>query len=409
MQETKRFKGVIDTTLRDGQQSPLMFDAGKYRFSLEDKTSLVNGLIQIGVRNIELFSPVVGPIERQGFIDIKAHIAQLAADDVRVLAHVRSDQRDIDQALEAGCDGLNLYIGASERAQQSSHGKSLPEIIDQTAKTLESVRSQHPQLYMRFSAEDFFRTNPENTYHLYDTVSPYVQTLGMPDTVGVATPSRVAQAVQSLRNRYPDHDIECHFHNDRGYALINAVTAVLSGASYIDTSIWGIAERSGITSLTALLFNLYHEDPDLCQDYQLSLAYPLNVLLGSILQLHVPWSEPVSLTNRTHTAGVHQKAVLRDPTVYEAHNLEGYGVNKHQLLLGPLSGWNLIYYYLREVMYFDVTIDMARTIARDFKNAADKMNPTFSPDELLIEVTKTYNVPKLAIAQSAERDRLENI
>jgi len=53
------FKGIIDTTLREGQQSPLLFDSRKYRFDLEDKKNLVNALIRLGVSHIEFFSPRV--------------------------------------------------------------------------------------------------------------------------------------------------------------------------------------------------------------------------------------------------------------------------------------------------------------------------------------------------------------
>jgi len=36
----KQFKGFIDTTFRDGQQSPLMFDSYKYRLTFDDKKIL---------------------------------------------------------------------------------------------------------------------------------------------------------------------------------------------------------------------------------------------------------------------------------------------------------------------------------------------------------------------------------
>ena len=65
------FKGVIDTTFRDGQQSPLMFDSYKYRFTVENKKALIYGLIQLGVRNFEFFAPNVNKSEAHDFIRIK--------------------------------------------------------------------------------------------------------------------------------------------------------------------------------------------------------------------------------------------------------------------------------------------------------------------------------------------------
>ena len=42
-------------------------------------------------------------------------------------------------------------------------------------------------------------------------------------------------------------------------------------------------------------------------------------------------------------------------------------VNKNQLLLGPLSGFNLIYYYLKEVENYAITREQAKAITEEFK------------------------------------------
>ncbi|RJR28409.1 pyruvate carboxyltransferase [Candidatus Microgenomates bacterium] len=409
MNNVHAFKGVIDTTLRDGQQSPLMFDSYKYRFSLEEKKTLVNALIALGVRHFEFFAPSVSDIEQQDFNILKEYIREIEPEKIMLLAHVRCNLNDIEQAIRAGFDGLHVYIGLSKNAQKYSHGKSRKQILKMIKDCFAAIRKAHPNLYLRFSAEDSFRTPLMDILYMYDAVVPFVNTFGMPDTVGVATPDQVAQRVQEIRKHYPDTDIECHFHNDRGFSLINALTAVLNGANYIDTSIWGLAERSGITSVTGLLLNLYCQNEKYCKNYNLNLCYPTNVLLGSILKLHVPASEPVSLTNRTHTAGVHQKAVINHRSVYEAIDLEKFGVSSNQLLLGPLSGWNLIYYYLREVAYYDVTVEQAKEITQLFKNKTKGMNKRRKPEEVLNALVLPFNFPKILVKESLLVNRIENL
>ena len=136
----------------------------------------------------------------------------------------------------------------------------------------------------------------------------------MPDTVGVATPEQVTARIRACRERYPGVALEGHFHADRGYGLANAVAAVCAGMPYLNTTVLGIGERSGITSLTGLLFNLYLEgEYDRLEGYHLRGSYPLNMLLADKMRMLVPASEPVSLTNRTHTAGVHQKGGPEPP------------------------------------------------------------------------------------------------
>lgn len=403
------FKGLIDTTLRDGSASPLLFDAGKYYFTLREKKQIIEALIKIGITIIEFFSPVVSGTEKENFLAIKKYIRTITSKKILLLAHCRCCEEDIEEAIKAGFNGLNLYLGVSKYAQQYSHGKSFPESIKLVTQIVQMTRRLHPDLYLRYSTEDAFRTPLTDIFQIYDCIFPYVDTLGMPDTTGIATPKLVRHRVRVLKERYPQTALECHFHNDRGYALINTITAIESGVEYADASIWGIAERSGIASITAVLLNLFFLNYVEIEKYRIELCYPLNVLLGSILKMQVPFTEPVSLTNRTHIAGVHQKAVLNHKQTYEAHNLERFGVSRDQLLLGPLSGWNFIYYYLKEVENFVLTKDQARLIADDFKKEIQKINKKSKPVKVLRGIVKRYSLAKINIPVKYRNARVENL
>ncbi len=400
---------MIDTTFRDGQQSPLLFDTLKYRFTLEEKKLLLAGLIELGITHFEFFSPVVGKAEEDDVRALIAHAKTLTDKPLLLLGHCRCHAVDIERALEAGCNGLNLYLGVSALAQQHNAQKSLEEAITLASDAAKNVRLQLPDLYMRFSAEDAFRTNRQDLWLLYDAMYPFVNTFGIPDTVGLAEPHDVTEVVGILRQKYPNVALECHFHNDRGLAFANVLAAVRAGVKYVDTSIWGLAERSGIPSVTGALFNLSKSYPELHNQYNLSQCYPINVLMASILNTLVPYTEPVSLTNRTHTAGVHQKAVLNEKKVYEAHNLHDFGVDKNQLLLGPLSGWNLIYYYLKEVENYAITREQAKSITEAFKNQTHQIGRGRKPEDLLIQLVETYNIPKNELPSGVEETRLENL
>jgi len=403
------FKGIIDTTLRDGQQSPLLFDTFKYRFNLEDKKLLINGLIKLGISHIEFFSPAVGEIEKYEFLEIKRYIQAITSKKIFLLSHCRCHEKDISEALNLGFDGLNLYMGISQYAQKYSLKHNFREILKLIKNIIITTRRNNPDLYIRFSVEDSFRTHLKNIYQVFDEVYQYVDTLGIPDTTGIATPFLVKERINLFKSRYPDINLECHFHNDRGLALINAMTAIFSGVEYLDTSVWGLAERSGITSLTGLLFNLFFVNSAYCKNYNLNLCYPLNILLASILGIQVPVTEPVSLTNRTHTAGVHQKAVLNQVKVYEAHDLEKFGVTKNQILLGPLSGWNLIYYYLKEVEGYNLSRDQAKEITRDYKRQIGKINKEFRPEVLLQNIVDHYPLIKVVLPEDYQAKRIENL
>ena len=394
---------IIDTTLREGSQTSLLHDHYKYFFSQSDKMEIVRALIVYGVKFIELFSPIVSTQEAEDVAAIRAVRDQLITQKgyTFLLAHVRCHPADFRSAIEAGFDGLNIYIGTSPLAMASSHGKDLKGIIHQARELIEQTRRDYPHLVLRFSGEDAFRTREEELFRVYDEIAPLVHRIGTPDTVGVATPVGVARRVAALRERYPNLDLEGHFHDDRGFALINALEAVKSGMRYVNTTLLGIGERSGITSMTALLFNLFIDrDYDKLEGYHLRGSYPINVLLASKLNKLVQSKEPVSLTNRTHTAGVHQKAVLNDAGTYEAHPLDQFGVNESEIFLGPLSGWNVIYYYLKEIKYYQIDEATAREVARVFKERIYGIGPDVLPSQVLIDIAdEEFKLRKLDIPE----------
>ncbi len=382
---------VLDTTLREGQQTSLLHDHGKYYFTTQDKVDLLRALVIYGVKFVELFAPVVSVREAEGFQALKAQRDALVTQYgyTFLLAHVRCHPRDVEAAIQAGFDGLNMYIGTSLPSRVFNHGKDLDVIVSQARTLLEDLRRNHPHLILRFSGEDAFRTPLDQLFRVYDPLAPLLDRLGTPDTVGVATPIQVAERIAALRQRYPDTPLEVHFHDDRGMALINALTAVRAGAQYVNTTLLGIGERSGITSMTALLFNLFVDGAyDHVEGYRLRGSYPINVLAADKLHRLVPFKEPVSLTNRTHTAGVHQGAVLRHAGTYEAHPLELFGVSECDILLGPLSGWNVVHYYLKEVHYFDLDEPTARQIAARFKERVYDALPDRSPTEVLLHIAE---------------------
>ena len=60
------------------------------------------------------------------------------------------------------------------------------------------------------------------------------------DTTGMATPTRVKNLVGGFRDRYAETDLILHFHNNRGTAMANLLSALLAGATQFDTALGGI-------------------------------------------------------------------------------------------------------------------------------------------------------------------------
>ena len=157
------FKGIIDTTLREGQQSPLLFDSFKYFFTLEEKKQILRGLLKLGIEMIEFFSLIVSQKEPNDFIKIKKYLSSISKKKIVFLSHCRCREEDIKLSLSFGFNGLNLYMGFSDHAQKV-YGKNIKELILQAEKLVSDIRKKYPKIYLRFSAEDAFRTPVENIY-----------------------------------------------------------------------------------------------------------------------------------------------------------------------------------------------------------------------------------------------------
>lgn len=404
---------IVDVTLREGQQSSLLHDHYKYFFTTQDKIEIARALILYGVKFLELFSPSVSQKEAEDFAAIRQARDELIAQKgyTFLLAHVRCHPADVEAAINAGADGLNMYIGTSDVSVSHKHGMGIDEITKLARNLLEDVRKSHPSLILRFSGEDAFRTSEMNLFRVYDEVAPLVDRFGTPDTVGVATPASVRERVKRLRERYPNVALEGHFHDDRSFAIINAMEALRSGMQYINTTLLGIGERSGITSMTGLIFNMFVDKGyEYLDNYHLRGSYPINVMMADKLRKLVPSKEPVSLTNRTHAAGVHTKAVLNNASTYEAHALDQFGVTESEVLLGPLSGWNVMHYFLREICGFTIDEPTARAVAASFKKKVYDMPMGFSPARLLIDIATTeFGLSSISVPEEFRDDLVQNM
>jgi homocitrate synthase len=325
---------IIESTLREGEQF-----AGA-NFSPADKLTIAEALDDFGVEFIELSSPVSSA---QNEADVRA-IAGLGL-RARILTHIRCNRDDALRALDTGVHGLDIVIGTSPALRKYSHGKTIDEIIDTAREVLSYVRGQAPNVILRFSTEDSFRSSEADLLRVYLAVAELgaVNRLGVADTVGVATPNQVGSLVGLLR-RLTHLDIEFHGHNDSGCAIANAYAALESGATHIDTTVLGIGERNGITPLGGLIARLYMGQRNLlCQKYRLENLSALDHMIAAMVGVQVPFNNYITgLTAFTHKAGIHTKAVLAAPETYESINPADFGLKRSVQIGHRLTGWNAV-------------------------------------------------------------------
>ena len=323
---------IIESTLREGEQFVNAF------FTPEQKIQIARLLDEFGVEYIELTTPAASAQSAKDCETI-AHLGLRA----KTLTHTRCALEDVKLAVETGVNGVDVVIGTSSYLREFSHGKSIDAIIDLAQEVLEYLKTQNVE--MRFSTEDSLRSNPQDLFRVYEAVDEIgVNRVGVADTVGIGNPRQIYELVSTLRARVKA-DIEFHGHNDTGCAIANAFAALEAGATHIDTSVLGIGERNGITSLGGLIARLYAVDPGLVAKYNLPLILELDRLVAELVGVEIPFNNYITgFSAFTHKAGIHAKAVLNNPSTYEVLNPEDFGLTRYIHIAHRLTGWNAIRY-----------------------------------------------------------------
>lgn len=196
----------------------------------------------------------VGRIEAVSFVSPKA-IPQMAdADEVweqaRKAAGVRysalvPNSRGAQRALAAGFTEVEVVVSASDTHNRRNVNRS-------TAESLDDITGLVGELHQHgASAEVIVSTafgcpyegdvDPARVAGIVDrVVADGADRVSFGDTTGMATPRRVREVVAAVRERHPDLPLLLHFHDTRGTALANILTALELGITEYDASVGGL-------------------------------------------------------------------------------------------------------------------------------------------------------------------------
>ena len=236
----------------------------------------------------------------------------------------------------------DVVIGTSSYLMEHSHGKDMSYIKNTAIEVINYVKSHNIEI--RFSSEDSFRSNLVDLLSIYSTVDKIgVNRVGIADTVGCASPRQVYDLVRTLRG-VVGCDIETHFHDDTGCSIANAYCALEAGATHIDTSVLGIGERNGITPLGGLISRMIVADRGyVMSKYKPHLLKDIEELVADAVEVNIPFNNYITgFCAFTHKAGIHAKAILKNPSTYEILNPADFGLSRYVHFASRLTGWNAI-------------------------------------------------------------------
>jgi hydroxymethylglutaryl-CoA lyase len=222
---------------RDGLQNeePVPTDA---------KVRLLDALSATGVRRIEAVS-FVHPRAIPQMADADEVWARATkAPGVRYSALV-PNSKGAQRALAAGFTEIEVVVSASDTHNRRNVNRSTAESLDDIAGLI-ALLHEHGVTAEVIVATSFGcpyegDVDPARVAGIVDrVVADGADRVAFGDTTGMATPRRVREVLTAVRDRQPDIPILLHFHNTRGTALANLLTALDLGVTEYDASVGGL-------------------------------------------------------------------------------------------------------------------------------------------------------------------------
>jgi homocitrate synthase NifV len=240
---------IVDTTLRDGEQSP------DIAFSLKKKIAIAKIMDNNKIYQIEAGIPAMGEIEKRCIYKIMEQ-----KKNSLISVWNRLNKQDLIDSIDCNPDIIHISIPVSDIQIYSKLKKDRKWVVNKVRECVNFVKDKDYEVTVGF--EDASRADINFIIHMAKILKDLgVNRIRYADTVGILIPSTTRTAITNILENVPI-DIEMHAHNDFGMALANSIEAAKSGARFIDCTMNGIGERAGNCNLqefirvSSRLFNI---------------------------------------------------------------------------------------------------------------------------------------------------------
>ncbi len=332
---SKRSIEIMDTTLRDGEQT------SGISFSASEKLTIASLLIEeLGVDRIEVASARVSEGE---FIAVKNIIDWASEngyiDRVEILTFVDGG-KSIQWMKDTGAKVQNLLTKGSLnhltyqlKKTPKQHFTDIAEVFSQAEK--EGITNN---VYL----EDWsngMRNSPEYVHEFLDFLATQpVKRVLLPDTLGVLTPHETLEYLSSLRKKYPQLHFDFHAHNDYDLGVANVIEGIKAGVNGLHLTMNGMGERAGNAPLASVIAVINDHLPEVTTNIKEIALYKVSKLVETFSGFKIPANKPVVGDNVfTQTAGVHADGDSKHNLYFNDLMPERFG-RKRKYALGKTSG-----------------------------------------------------------------------
>lgn len=223
---------------RDGLQNE------KSEIASSDKIALVDLLTEAGLQKIEV-SSFVSPKWVPQMADAAEVFAGIKRADGVAYAALTPNMRGFEGAMAAGASEIAIFASASEGFSQKNINCSIAESLERfkpvAAASAESNIPMRGYVSCVTDCPYDGAVSPTAVVSLVTelmSLGCYEVSLG--DTIGVATPDKVAAMLNAVLEETTPGSLAGHFHDTKGRALENIEVALEYGLRVFDVSVGGL-------------------------------------------------------------------------------------------------------------------------------------------------------------------------
>jgi hydroxymethylglutaryl-CoA lyase len=229
---------IVEVGPRDGLQNE------PHPVSTADKIALIDALAAAGARRIEVAS-FVSPKRVPQMADAEAVLAGLRQRPEVTYVGLALNTRGAERAIAAGVGEVGGVVSASDSFGIRNQGQSTLESLAVVSEMAGLCRDQgvsfQASISMAFGCPFEGAVDPAKVVDLAKRLGDLpLRELGVADTIGVGTPSQVADLFGLIGAAVPHLPLRAHFHDTRNTGVANVWAAVQSGVRTIDASIAGL-------------------------------------------------------------------------------------------------------------------------------------------------------------------------
>ncbi|MDR3222244.1 MAG: 2-isopropylmalate synthase [Methanobrevibacter sp.] len=315
---------VLDTTLRDGEQTPGV------SLTLNEKLRIADKLDEIGVNVIEAGSAITSNGEKEA---IKSIVKE--GYNAEIASFARIVKEDVDAALDCDVDSVHIVVPTSDLHIKEKLKKTRDEVFNH-AMTMVEYCVDHG-LIVELSAEDGSRSDIEFLKKIFNSsVDIGVSRICLCDTVGILTPEKAYDLYSNLSDLTVPFSVHCH--NDFGLAVANTIAGIRAGASQFHCTVNGIGERAGNASLEEIVVSLSTLYNDYSTDIQIDQLYNTSKLVARLTGVYLQPNKAIVGENAfAHESGIHADGVIKNASTYEPIMPEILG-RKRKFVMGKHIG-----------------------------------------------------------------------